>query len=180
MSNSRRIFCKNSMFVGLGLALYPIASQAVIDKPQTVSKLSLAKVKNKTITVNGKIAYTNLDAAKNAVVEVWHNNSAQNHSKFEYKGKLQTDALGNYSFETDFPEKHIENGELKMRRIFFKIKDTKGNEKSTTLYIGDSGKAFVDGEHIHQTHEKFQFELPKTNQLSKNKSTIQFNLYLNS
>lgn len=178
MSNSRRDFCKNSIFVGLGLSMYPLVSQAdsMINKP--ISKLNLSKIKNKVVTINGKVLYQNLDAAQNAIIEVWHNNSNNNQAKFAYKGNLKTDDKGNYSFETDFPEKHFEEGNSTMRRIFFKIKDAKGTEKQTKLYFGETGKAFVDGFHIDNTPTNFKYELPKTVVQNEKASAIQFNIYL--
>lgn len=178
MSNSRRNFCKNSIFVGLGLSLYPLVSQAesLIFKPTT--KLNLSKIKDKIVTINGKVSYANLEAVKNATVEIWHNNLDSNHAKFSYKGDLKTDENGNYSFETDFPEKHFEDGNTKMRRIFFKVKDAMGTEKQTKLYFGESGKAFVDGYHIENTHTNFKYELPKTVTQNEKSSAIQFNIYL--
>jgi protocatechuate 3,4-dioxygenase beta subunit len=129
--------------------------------------------------VNGKICYEDLSPARNAVLEIWHNNSASNPSSFEYEGKLMTDSEGNYSFETDFPEKHYEGEYLKTRRVHLKIKDQNGEGIVTMLHFGFDGKAFVDHLHVNKVPKKFKTILPKT-KFEENLFTIQFDWYLDS
>jgi protocatechuate 3,4-dioxygenase beta subunit len=177
MSNSRRNFCKNSVLFGLGLSFYPLITHAKANQSISKNVLCLKKNAQKTVKVNGKIRYEDLSPAKNATIEIWHNNSASNPLSFEYEGKLMTDSEGNYGFNTDFPEKHFEEGYAKMRRIHFKIKDQNGSEILTKLYFGTDDKAFVDCAHFSNTPERHRLELPKTNYEN---SIIQFNIYLNS
>jgi protocatechuate 3,4-dioxygenase beta subunit len=177
MSNSRRNFCKNSVYIGLGLSFFP--SLAYAKTHETISKKALILTKNaqKVVKVNGQIRYEDLSPVKNATIEIWHNNSEKSPLSFEYEGKLMTDSEGNYSFETDFPEKHFEDGYAKMRRIHFKIKNQNGAETLTKLYFGVDDKAFVDCTHFSNTPESHRLDLPKTNY---EHSIIQFNIYLNS
>jgi protocatechuate 3,4-dioxygenase beta subunit len=179
MSNSRRNFCKNSVFIGLGLSFFPSLTYAKI--PETISKKALILTRNaqKVLKVNGQIRYEDLSPVKNATIEIWHNNSESNPSKFDYEGKLMTDSEGNYSFETDFPEKHFEEKHLRTRRIYFKIKNQNGEEVLTKLHFGFDGKAFVDHVHVNNVPKKFKIVLPKT-KFEENLFTIQFDIYLNA
>lgn len=180
MTNSRRIFCKNSVYISLGLSFSPLITLAKTNQSIRKKVLNLKKNAQRNLKINGKICYEDLPPVKNAMIEIWHNNSEKNPSKFDYEGKLMTDSEGNYQFETDFPEKHFEEGGYKMRRIFFKIKPQNGEETLTKLYFGASRKAFIDGFHVENTHEKLRAELPKTRHENENLSIIQFNIYLNS
>ena len=170
MSNTRRNFCKNATYIGIGLGFSPFISYSKGDKKQI---LNLKMRAEKTLNISGKVCYEDLSPAKNTMIEVWHNNAESNPLKFEYEGKLITDSEGNYTFETDFPEKHFEDGYYRMRRIFFRIKGNNGQEILTKLYFGSTGKAFVDGFHVGNTHEKLRTELPKTYQENENFSKIQ-------
>lgn len=180
MSNSRRSFCKNSVYIGLGLSFSPLITHAKTNQSISKNVLCLKKNAQKSLKVSGKIRYIDLSPVKNAMLEIWHNNSESNLSKFEYKGKLITDSEGNYQFETDFPEKHFEEDNYKMRRIFFKITQKNGQETLTKLYFGADRKAFIDGFHVGNTHEKLREELPKTKHENEDLSIIQFNIYINS
>jgi protocatechuate 3,4-dioxygenase beta subunit len=177
MTNSRRNFCKKAVYIGLGLSFLPSITHAKTH--ETISKKVLILTKNaqKVVKVNGQVRYKDLSPVKNATIEIWHNNSESNPSKFEYEGKLTTDSEGNYSLETDFPEKHFEDGYAKICRIHFKIKDQNGEGLTTKLYFGVDDKAFVDCIHFSNTPESHRLDLPKTNYEN---SIIQFNIYLNS
>lgn len=179
MSNSRRSFCKNAVYLGIGLSFSPLTIHARNNQANGNKVLNLKKGTGKIINISGKLCYEDLSPAKNTMIEIWHNNSESKPLKFEYEGKLMTDAEGNYSFETDFPEKYFEDGSSKMRRIFFKIKGNNGKEVLTKLYFGETGKAFVDGFHIGYTHQDLRAELPKTKKENEDYSKIQFNIYLN-
>ena len=154
MSNSRRIFCKNSVYISLGLSFFPLITHAKINQSTRKKVLSLTKKVQKVIQVSGKICYGDLRPVQHTLIEIWHNNSENSPSKFEYEGKLITDSEGNYQFETDFPEKHFEEGDYKMRRIFFKIKQKNGEETLTKLYFGANRKAYIDTQHLDNTPEK--------------------------
>jgi protocatechuate 3,4-dioxygenase beta subunit len=179
MSNSRRNFCKNSVYIGLGLSFSPLITHAKAHKTVSKKVLNLTKKAQKVVKVSGQIRYEDLSPVQYATIEIWHNNSESNLSSFDYEGKLTTDSDGNYQFETDFPEKHFEEGNYKMRRIFFKIKPKNGEEISTKLYFGTNGKAFIDNHHFEKTHNNFRNELPKTKEENENLKSIQFNIYLN-
>jgi protocatechuate 3,4-dioxygenase beta subunit len=180
MSNSRRSFCKNAVYLGIGVSFLPLVTYAKANNQANGNKvLSLKKKAAKVVNVYGRICYEDLKPVKNALLEIWHNNSENDPQKFDYEGKLITDSEGNYTFETDFPENHFEEGHYRMSRIFFKIKEENGKELLTKLYFGASGKAFVDGFHVGNTHEKLREELPKTKIENENFSKIQFNIYLN-
>jgi protocatechuate 3,4-dioxygenase beta subunit len=179
MSNSRRNFCKNSVLFGLGLSFSPLITHAKTNQSISKKVLNLKKNAQKSLKVSGKICYEDLSPVQNATIEIWHNNSESNPSKFEYEGKLITDSEGNYQFETDFPEKHFEEGNYRMRRIFFKIKPKNGEETLTKLYFGTNEKAFIDNHHFEKTNNNFREELPKTKDENENLKSIQFNIYLN-
>jgi protocatechuate 3,4-dioxygenase beta subunit len=179
MSNSRRNFCKNSALFSLGLSFFPLIAYTKANQSISKNVLFLKKNTQKSLKVSGMIRYEDLSPVQHAMLEIWHNNSERNPSEFEYQGKLITDSEGNYQFETDFPEKHFEDDTYKMRRIFFKIKPKNGEETLTKLYFGANRKAFIDGFHVGNTHEKLRAELPKTKHENDDLSIIQFNIYLN-
>ena len=178
MTHNRRNFCKNLVYTGLGLSFFPSTSYAKANKGITKRLLILTKKSEKVVKVNGKIQYEDLSPVQNATIEIWHNNSENNPSKFEYEGKLVTDSEGNYSFETDFPEKHFEKGHFRMRRIYFKIKVQNGEAFLTKLHFGYNGKALVDYAHVNNAPKKFKTVLPKT-KFEEDLFTIQFDVYLN-
>jgi protocatechuate 3,4-dioxygenase beta subunit len=177
MTNSRRNFCRNSVLFGLGLSFFPLLTEANSSLSQ--STLCLKKRAQRVVKVRGKICFANLNPVKNANLEIWHNNSEKNASIFDYKGKLITDSEGFYEFETDFPDKHFEDGNYRMRRIFFKIKEKNTQETITKLYFGENGKAFIDNQHFESTQNDFREQLPKTKHESENLIIVQFNIFLN-
>ncbi len=179
MKKSRRNFCKNSVLLGLGLSFSPLITSAKTNETISKKVLSLRKRAEKAVNVYGKIYYQDLSSVSNATIEIWHNNSESNLSKFDYEGKLMTDSEGNYSFETDFPERHFGDKYLLTRRINFKVKDQNGEELLTKLHFGYDGKAFVDHLHVNRVPEKFKNLLPKT-KFEENLFTIQFDIYLNT
>ena len=179
MTNGRRNFCKNSVYIGLGLGFFPLISHAKTHNTISKKVLNLTKKAQKVVRVNGTIRYEDLSPARNVMIEIWHNNSEKNLSDFDYQGELITDTEGNYSFETDFPEKHYERECTKMRRIYLKIKDRNGEEIITMLHFGSDGKAFVDHVHVNRAPEKFKTVLPKT-KFEEKLFTVQFDWYLNT
>lgn len=179
MSKSRRNFCKNSVRISLGLSFFPFITHAKANESISKNVLNLKTNTQKGLDVNGKIRYEDLSTVKNAVIEIWHNNSENKPSQFEYRGETITDSEGNYSFETDFPEKYFEDGNLKMRRIFFKIKPQNEEAFLTKLFFGYDGKAFVDNFHVNSTPDKFKLILPKT-KFEEDLLTIQFDIYLDA
>lgn len=177
MLNSRRKFCRNYVYLGLGLSFSPLLINA--QTKESSKTLRITKKAQKVVKVNGKVCYEDLSAARNIQIEIWHNNSEKNPSKFEYEGKLITDSEGNYSFETDFPEKHCQDKFYNTRRIYFKIKKQNGAEILTKLHFGFDGKAFVDNIHVNMVPEKFKSILPKT-KFEEDLLTVQFDIYLNA
>lgn len=179
MSNSRRNFCKNSVYIGLGLSFFPLITHAKANQTISGSVINLRMKAHEFVKVNGIIRYKDSSPVKNATIEIWHNNSEKSPLRFEYDGKLTTDSEGNYSFESDFPEKHYEDGYFSMRRIYFKIKDQNGDVLLTKLYFGYDGKALVDHFHVNLAPEKFKTILPKT-KFEASLFTVQFDIYLDS
>lgn len=179
MHYSRRNFCKNSVYIGIGLAISPSITIAQEIDPASNKALVLTKKAQKVVKVSGKIQYEDLSPVQHAIIEIWHDNSKANETVFEYTGKLQTDTDGNYSFETDFPEKHFEQGYFNTRRIYLKFKDQNGAEFLTKLHFGYDGKAFVDNFHVNNVPDKFKLILPKT-KFEENLFTVQFDIYLNT
>jgi protocatechuate 3,4-dioxygenase beta subunit len=179
MTNSRRNFCRNSVYAGLGLGICSWPTLANAKQTSRPSVLNLSRSSANVIQVSGKICYADLSVVKNAQIEIWHNNTAQDAESFAYQGQLQTDAEGNYSFETDMPDRHFEDGYKKMRRIFIKIKTQSGQTLATKLYLGFDGHAYIDGNHVAIAPTQFKTELPKTNFDGNNLASIQFNVYLN-
>lgn len=179
MSKGRRNFCKNAVYIGLGLSFFPVITHAKANEPVSKKVLNLIKKAQKVVKVNGKIRYKDSTPVKNVTLEIWHNNSKANESVFAYTGKLQTDSDGNYSFETDFPERHFEEENFRTRRIYLKIKDQNGEVLLTKLHFGYDGKAFVDNFHVNNVSDTFKLILPKT-KFEKDLFTVQFDIYLNA
>ncbi len=171
---NRRNFCRNASVFGIGLSLMPFTAKTEVKKNKVVC---LCKGSGKRLKINGQVRNENLEPIGNAQIEIWHNNSLENDAKFEYKGLLSTDADGKYSFETDFPQKHIVNKQEQIRRIFFKIKKYDNTLIETNLFFGENGKAFICDQHYGKTPKDFQDELPKTQQMGQDKSQVQFNIY---
>lgn len=177
MTNSRRNFCKNAFCFGLGLSVVPFISTA--NSPDLVIGNSLNLVKNATsvLKINGKINTANLNPVPNATIEIWHTNSENNPSNFEYMGELSTDSNGCYSLLTDLPGKHFDNGYFRMRRLFLKIVNKEREAFSTALYIGENGEPFVDSKHFQNTAMKPK-DVPTLKSENNNLSTIEFNIFL--
>ena len=179
MKNSRRNFCKNAVCIGLGFSFFPSLTHAKTHETIRKKVLTLTKNAQKVVKVNGKIRYEDITPVQNAMIEIWHNNSESNPSKFDYKGKLMTDSEGNYSFETDFPERYFDGKYSRTRSINFKIKDQKGEELLTKIHFGFDGRAFVDSFHVNVAPDKFKLILPKT-KFEEDLFIIQFDIYLNT
>jgi hypothetical protein len=139
MTKSRRNFCKDAFYFGLGLSVVPFISIAKSPGLVIGSSLNLVKKAQRVLKINGKIKTANHNPVPNATIEIWHTNSENNPLNFEYMGKLSTDSNGAYSLLTDLPEKHFDDGYFRMRRLFLKIVNTEREAFSTALYIGEMG-----------------------------------------
>ncbi|MEP2936893.1 MAG: hypothetical protein ABJM06_00765 [Gilvibacter sp.] len=93
-----------------------------------------------SVKVNGILLdkVTNLPVA-NAKVEVWHVSPGS--KKVRHRAHFYTDALGNYSFVTDMPNKT----ELGSPRIYFRFSSGASIEQ-TQLVIG-AADAYIDQNH---------------------------------
>lgn len=178
MTFSRRFFCKNSLFWGLGTSLFGLASFTSENKISNVERLVLSKKRGQKIIVEGRILDKNLNPCQHLNIEIFHDNSELNPEIFNYYGKLRTDANGKYSFETDIPQKHYENGLQKLARIEFTISDDNNFEYKTKLYLGYGGKAYVDHQHANYQFEVAENILPKTS-FGGQFNTVEFNFFLN-
>ena len=75
-----------------------------------------------------------------AIVDVWQANDAGDYENVDYRGKITTDASGQYAYETILPGKYLNGAEFRPRHIHYKVSappDT--NELTTQLYFdGDT------------------------------------------
>ncbi|MFN3849083.1 MAG: hypothetical protein ACK4NY_06625 [Spirosomataceae bacterium] len=179
MLNNRRKFLKDSICLSLSIGCLDIISTADAQEIKNYSKLNPRKAHSKTLKISGKVYDKTQTPLRNLIIEIWHSNTKEYTDKFEYHGRLQTNSQGEYSFLTDFPEKHFEGESLKMRRIFFRVSDDSKELLTTHLYFGDDGKAYIDQNHYKITPEEFRKELPKTQVESETVVKNQFNLYIN-
>ena len=85
MSNSRRNFCKNAIYVGLGFSFFPSLTYAKTHETISKKVLILTKKAQKIVKVNGQIRYEDSSPVKNATIEIWHTNSENNPSKFVHR-----------------------------------------------------------------------------------------------
>lgn len=106
-----------------------------------------------------------------ASVEVWHLSPGS--SKYRHRGKFKTDALGQYQFHTDFPNK--EKG--KSGRIYFKV--SKGETSYFTELVVSPFDAFVTAKHWKENSQLGEKVYP-THNVFLNEATIQFNISLSN
>lgn len=178
MTFSRRIFCKNSLFWGLSSSLFGLTSFTSETKISDVERLVLSKKRGQRIVVEGIILDKGLKPCQHLNIEIFHDNSDLNPEVFDYNGKLRTNANGKYSFETDMPQKHHENGLQQLARIEFRISDGDNFEYKTKLYLGHDGKAYVDHQHANYQFLVAENVLPKTS-FQNHINFIEFNVFLN-
>lgn len=85
-----------------------------------------------------------------ATVEVWHCDPRGRFdfsSRFAYRGKTQTDAHGAYTFRTNFPGPHTENGCRKMSRIFVLVQGAGHRESFSELYLDGNRNPYIHSRH---------------------------------
>ncbi len=179
MTYSRRVFCRNTIFLGLGSSLLSLKSFANDAKSLNTERLVLSRKLGLKVIVEGRILGSDLNPCQNFEIDIFHDNSELNPKAFAYKGKLRTDANGRYSFETDMPQKHYEGGVQKLPRIEFRISNGSDFGHSTKLYFGQEGKAYID--HVHANYQLLAAAeniLPKTS-FGGQMNTVEFNFFLN-
>ncbi len=85
-----------------------------------------------------------------ATVEVWHCDPRGRFdfgTHFAYRGKTHTDAHGAYTFRTNFPGQHAENGRRKMSRIFVLVQQPGHQESFSELYFDRNQNPYVHSRH---------------------------------
>ena len=176
---SRRSFLQKSAIATTGIALL---SSNVVNafsdncpydgyNPYTDAKTDLRTVSlGQHIKVKGSIyGKTGLSPISNAKIEVWH--LSPNSSKYRHRGKLKTNAAGEYSFITDFPNK--EDG--KSHRIYFKVSDS-NKTYFTELILGSIiPAAYITSKHWEENQELGEKILPVSEKFL-NTTTINFNI----
>jgi len=147
-TTSRRFFLKKSALVTSAVGLLStqaIASSMFEDKTpykgynpyiDETSDLRTNTLSN-YVEVTGTLFDTSGKIPLNGVqIEVWH--LSPNSSKYRHRGKFFTDANGNYTFKTNFPNR--EKG--KAPRIYFKI-STPQKKSFSELIIQKTGASIT-------------------------------------
>ena len=90
-----------------------------------------------TGTVYGKDCQTPL---QNALVDVWQANDGGQYENNDYRGRMYTDAAGNYAYQTILPGKYLNGAQYRPRHIHYKVTSPDGSNTLTTqLYFsGDT------------------------------------------
>lgn len=75
---------------------------------------------------------------ENALVDVWHASDGGDYEDNNYRGQMQTDAAGNYSFETILPGKYLNGNQFRPRHFHYKV-SSEGELLTTQIYFeGDT------------------------------------------
>ncbi|MBP6409481.1 MAG: hypothetical protein KA313_00110 [Pseudarcicella sp.] len=178
INNSRRTFFKSASIFALGLGLAPLIGKSASKNKQSINNFS--KGNSKRLRISGQVLNQFSEAKAHSSIEFWHNNIETNEENFTYKGTLKTDELGNFSFETDFPEKHFTEGQPLMRRLFLKVQGKDENQYTTQLLFNGLGKAFIDNQYFEQMSFLETIDLPKTDWSNDDLVKVKFNIYINS
>ena len=139
--------------------------------PYTDTKTDMRTVSfGQHIKVKGSIYdKTGLSPISNAKIEVWH--LSPNSSKFRHRGKLKTNAEGEYSFITDFPDK--EQG--KSHRIYFKVSNTNKTYFTELILGSTSPSSYITSKHWEENQELGKKLMPVSEKFL-NTTTINFNI----
>ena len=178
-STSRRNFLQKSAMATTGLALLSsgvanaFSSEIPYDgyNPYSEVKTDLrttifgdhVRIKGVVYDITGTIPLSN------AAVEVWH--LSPQSKKFRHRAKLKTDALGRYTFITDFPSKD----HAKANRIYFKVSNS-DSVQFTELFVDKQG-ANITAKHWQENNQLGEKLLPTT-EMSLDALTINFNVSL--
>ena len=176
---SRRSFLQRSAIATTGLALL---SSNVVNaftdncpydgyNPYADTKTDLRTVTlGKHVKVKGSIYdKTGLTPIHNATLEVWH--LSPNSTKFRHRGKIKTNARGEYSFITDFPNR--EQG--KSCRIYFKVCNNNSTYFTELLLASSTPSAHITSKHWEENQQLGEKVLPVTEKFL-NTTTINFNI----
>lgn len=183
-TKSRRSFLGSSMMAASGLALFGTTNLAKAfssDESPYQGYNPFAPVKTdlredpfgKHVQVSGKIYdYSGHNTLNDVQLEVWH--LSPNSEAYRHRSKLFTNASGEYSFITDFPNR--EYG--KYHKIYFKLT---GHGKScfTELSFGKTG-AYITDKHWEKNHHLGEDRLFPQLSTFLNQSNITFNISLNN
>ena len=176
-TTSRRSFLQRSALATTGVALLSTGIAHAFDtespydgyNPYSEEKTDLrTTLFDKHLRVKG-ILYdkSSMKPLANATIEVWH--LSPNSTKYRHRGRLKTDALGAYSFITDYPNNEV----AKVPRLYFKVAN-KGSVVFTDLVLNETG-AHVSDAHW-QANQHLGDKLFPTSEKNMNTSIINFNL----
>jgi len=173
----RRAFLQRSLLATAGLGLLSTQTiQAITASSPIEGYNPFAEEKTdlrihsfgKYVSIKGVIYdKTGKMPLKNALVEVWHLSPGS--SKYNHRGKMFTNALGEYEFISDFPNKKpsVDN------TIHFKVSQG-GSKQFTSLVLGHKD-AYITSDHW-QRNNQLGTKLFPTSATFLNKTTIQFNI----
>ena len=75
------------------------------------------------------------------VVDVWHADDEGNYdnttSDYKFRGRMNTDELGQYEFMSILPARYGNGGQLRPRHIHFRVQGAQHEELVTQLYFAD-------------------------------------------
>ena len=176
-TTSRRLFLQRTAIATTGVALlstgiaqaFTTASPYDGYNPYSEEKTDLrTTLFEEQLRVKGVLyEKSSMKPLANASIEMWH--LSPNSTKYRHRGKLKTNAAGEYNFITDYP-----NNELaKVPRVYFKVTHA-GDEVFTDLVLNDTGA------HVSDTHwnanQHLGDKLFPTSEKNLNTSIINYNL----
>ncbi|MBT8188697.1 MAG: hypothetical protein HKP38_11375 [Croceitalea sp.] len=125
----------------------------------------------KEVALKGVIYDTNgKQPVSNALVEIWH--LSPNSTKYRHRGKVRTNAKGEYSFITDWPQR----AKGSMPRVYFKVSH-EGISTFTELLFNDYG-AHITGKHWEAHKHLGDAQLFPRTKSFLNETVIKFNISL--
>ncbi len=179
-STSRRSFLQKTAIATTGLAFVSsnlvsaFASETPFDgyNPFSEEKTDLrTTIFDRHVRVKG-VLYDSTGSfpLEGATIEVWH--MSPNSKKYRHRAKFNTDANGEYSFITDFPNNEVAD----TARIYFKVNHNQGSY-FTELAVGEAG-AYITSKHWEENQDLGDKLFP-TSETFLNTTTINFNLKTN-
>jgi len=149
------------------------------------SRLNLSegfKGRGKNLTVEGIIYGKDCKTPiENALIEIWHANPEGNYDltsdKYLFRGKIYTDKMGRYSFETLIPKGYKDGGLDRPKHIHYMIEATGHQTLITQLYFQGDEKLKNDPFVLQNKGYKRTKQLTP---ISSNEFKIRFDIYLKS